>query len=262
MKLATWNVNSLKARLDFVLEWLDLNEPDILCMQETKMSDQAFPHAAFAERGYFSAHHGLSAWNGVAIVSKGALEDVDTSGVDLSFESVAQARCISGRTLGLRVFSLYVPNGRAVGDPHFLYKLEWLAALREHVSERLSFEEDLVMAGDFNIAPSDLDVWDVSALEGATHVTSAERDALSSLQELGFIDSYRTLEPHERGYSWWDYRGGAFHKGWGMRIDLVLTSAHLRGRVVSASVDREARKQSKTGAKPSDHAPVVVELSS
>lgn len=262
MKLATWNVNSLKARLDFVLEWLDRNEPDVLCIQETKMSDQTFPYAVFAERGYSAAHHGLSAWNGVAILSKGTLEDIDTSGVDLSFESVPQARCISCRTLGLRVFSLYIPNGRAVGDPHFQYKLEWLDALRAHVSERLSVEDDVVMAGDFNIAPSDLDVWDVTALEGATHVTSAERTALARLEDLGFIDSYRTLQPHEHGYSWWDYRGGAFHKGWGMRIDLVLASANLESRVLSANVDREARKQSKSGAKPSDHAPVVVELSS
>ncbi len=258
MKLATWNVNSLGARLPLVLEWMEANAPDILCMQETKLADDAFPSGAFAELGYESAHHGDGRWNGVAIASRVGLED-PASGLG-SEEDVHGCRLLAATCAGIRVHSVYVPNGRSLDSEQYRFKLDWLARLRAYLAEHNTPEGDVAVCGDFNVAPDDADVWDPAAFVGATHVSEPERRALQEILDWGLEDTFRRFHPEGGIFSWWDYRAGNFHKGMGMRIDLVLLSKSLAARAVSAEIDRDARKKSPRGNKPSDHTVVLVEL--
>ncbi|MGD9530147.1 MAG: exodeoxyribonuclease III [Pseudonocardia sp.] len=258
MRVATWNVNSALSRLPRLLPWLDERRPDVVCLQETKLSDEAFA-ATFAgplaERGYEVAHVGEGRWNGVALLSRVGLDDVERAlpGAP-EFAGVLEARAVTATCSGVRVTSVYVPNGRTPDDPHYAYKLEWLAALRAAVKDPAA----AVVAGDMNIAPADADVWDPSLFTESTHVTPPERAALGGLIGLGLHDVVRDRWPDERVFTYWDYRAGRFHQDKGMRIDLVLAGAAVADRVVAAWVDRQARK----GKGPSDHAPVIVDLDS
>ncbi len=258
MRLATWNVNSLSARLPLVLEWMEANDPDILCMQETKLADDAFPSAAFAELGYESAHHGDGRWNGVAIASRVGLER-PVCGLG-SEEDVHGCRMLAATCAGIRVHSVYVPNGRSLDSEHYRFKLDWLARLQAYLAEHGDPGDTVAVCGDFNIAPGDADVWDPAAFVGATHVSEPERRALDAILDWGLEDTFRRFHPEGGLFSWWDYRAGNFHKGMGMRIDLVLLSRSLAARAVSAEIDRNARKKSPQGNKPSDHTVVVVDL--
>lgn len=254
MRLATWNVNSLKARQERVEEWVATVEPDVLCLQETKLADSAFPAMAFAGLGYEAVHHGEGRWNGVAILSRVGIDQVQT-GLGRGGELDREARAVSAVCGGVHVTSVYVPNGRSPDDDHYRYKLDWLAALRERLDQVADPSDDVVVCGDFNVAPDDRDVWDPAAFEGSTHVTPAERDALAQVEAWGLEDVFR--RHHEPGglFSWWDYRAGAFHKKEGMRIDLVLTSRSIAERSTAVLIDRNARK----GKGPADHAPVVLD---
>jgi exodeoxyribonuclease-3 len=259
VRIATWNVNSVTARLPRVLEWLESAAPDVVCLQETKVAADAFPFAEVGALGYEVAHHGQGRWNGVAIVSRVGLEDV-TRGFpgDPGFPDAEtlEARAIGATCGGVRLWSLYVPNGREPDNPHFAYKLAWLAALADAVREEATAGGRFGLLGDFNVAPDDTDVWDVAKFVGATHVTPEERLALARLRDLGLVDVMpRALKgPHP--YTFWDYRAGAFHKAEGMRIDLLYANPALAASVTDAYVDREARK----GKGASDHAPLVVDL--
>lgn len=252
MLVATWNVNSLKARMPRVEEWLATVQPDVLCMQETKLADAHFPALAFEALGYESAHHGYGQWNGVAILSKVGIDDV-VAGFDDGKEPDPDSRIIWATCGGVRVASVYVPNGREVGHDHFHYKLEWLGRLRDHLDRHHTPDELLVVMGDWNICPADIDVWDPKAFVGSTHVTPEERTALEHVKAWGLVDTFRERYADGGLYSYWDYRGGDFHQKRGMRIDYLLASTALAARNVSDLVDRNARK----GSKPSDHAPVL-----
>jgi exodeoxyribonuclease-3 len=252
--VATWNVNSLKARLERVTAWIADVRPDVLCMQETKMKDAAFPALAFEELGYATTHFGDGQWNGVAIASRVGLENARANFAD-GIEQDAEARIVTATCGGVRIACAYVPNGRAVDHEHYRYKLSWMARLRDHAAA-LAADGDTVVTGDFNIAPTDADVWDPAALAGATHVSTPERDSLAALMGVGLRDVVRDLHPEPGIYSWWDYRNGSFHRGWGMRIDLVLATTALAARATWSTVDRNARK----GEQPSDHAPVLVDF--
>jgi exodeoxyribonuclease-3 len=256
VRIATWNVNSLKQRLPRFLPWLDERKPDVVCLQETKLADEAFDElctAELSERGYQAAAHGEAAWNGVAILSRVGLEDA-VRGLDGApgFPH-PEARAVAATCDGIRITSVYVPNGRVPGSEHYEYKLAWLAALKEIVA---AGPDAAVVCGDMNIAPTDDDVFDPDAYIGQTHVTEREREALAGLQGLGLHDVVRDRWPNERVFTYWDYRAGMFHQDLGMRIDLVLASDPVAGRVEAAWVDRHARK----GTGPSDHAPVIVDL--
>jgi exodeoxyribonuclease-3 len=256
MRIATWNVNSAKQRVPRLLPWLDERKPDVVCLQETKLSDEALAELlgdALADRGYALAAHGEPTWNGVAILSRVGLEDV-VKGIDGApgFPQ-PEARALFATCGGIRVASVYVPNGRVPDSEHYHYKLAWLAALRDVVAPGA---EATVVCGDMNIAPADDDVFDPAAYIGHTHVTPAEREALARLQELGLHDVVRERWPRERVFSYWDYRAGMFHQDLGMRIDLILAGAPVAARVRAAWIDRQARK----GRGPSDHAPVIVDL--
>jgi exodeoxyribonuclease-3 len=267
MRLATWNVNSLKARLDKVTWWLERARPDVLLMQETKLSDADAPADAFHRLGYALAHHGEGRWNGVAIASRCGIEDVVTNfGLPLrraetdeagDDEPLAEARMISARCGDLRVVCLYAPNGRVVGSVFYEAKLAWFERLGRWLAEAADPGEPLVLGGDFNVAPADADVWDPRACHGGTHVSPPEREAFASLVRWGLVDAYRLHHPEPGRYTWWDYRAGNFHKNFGMRIDHLLVSAPVRGRVVWAEIDREARKGKPI---PSDHAPLVIDV--
>jgi exodeoxyribonuclease-3 len=254
MRLATWNVNSLKARLPRVEAWLDDVAPDIVCLQETKLADGAFPSMAFASLGYESVHHGEGRWNGVAILSKVGLDDPMTGfGPD---DDDPEARLVWATCGGMRVASAYVPNGRTLEHDHYRYKLAWLARLRALLDEQGAPDQPLVVAGDYNIAPTDDDVWDPAAFVGATHTSEPEREALAALESWGVVDAFRRLQPEPKLFSWWDYRDGRFHKHQGMRIDLIMATEPVAERATFATIDRNARK----GEKPSDHAPVILDL--
>jgi exodeoxyribonuclease III len=256
VRIVTWNVNSLNARMPRVEEWLTDVEPDVVCLQETKLADSAFPAMAFEALGYESVHHGDGRWNGVAILSRVGLDDA-VVGFHEGLEPDSDTRLVSATCGGVRVSSVYVPNGRTLDDPHYQYKLSWLARLREHLDSTCRPDDNVVVCGDFNIAPTDIDVWDPGAFEGSTHVSDPEREALRSLIDWGLVDVFRQRYPEAEGlYSYWDYTAGRFHKRQGMRIDYVLASAPLAGRSTLDVVDRNARK----GTKPSDHAPVVAEF--
>jgi exodeoxyribonuclease III len=256
MRIVTWNVNSLKARLGRVEEWLADVQPDVLCMQETKMTDDAFPAMAFQALGYETAHHGQGQWNGVAILSKVGLTDVVENFADGQAPD-AEARVLTATCGGVRVTSVYVPNGRSLDHDHYQYKLAWMARLQQHVEMNSTPEQDVVIAGDFNIAPDDRDVYDPRKLVGQTHVSQPERDALQSLCDWGLSDLFRQHHEEAKLYSWWDYRAGDFHMGRGLRIDLILGTKSVAARNGFCIVDRNARK----GQSPSDHAPVIVDLS-
>jgi exodeoxyribonuclease-3 len=254
VRLATWNVNSLKARMPRVEAWLADVQPDVVCLQETKLADGAFPALAFQGLGYESVHHGEGRWNGVAILSRVGLEDPEVGfGPD---DDDPEARLVWATCDGVRVASAYVPNGRALDHDHYRYKLAWLARLRTMLDERCDPAAPVVVAGDYNIAPADADVYDPAKFTEATHTSPAERAALGELEAWGLVDAFRRLQPEPGLYSWWDYRAGDFHQGRGMRIDLVLASEPLAERATFATIDRQARK----GEKPSDHAPVIVEF--
>ena len=257
MRVATWNVNSAKQRLPRLLAWLDERKPDVACLQETKLSDEAFREllgSELAERGYQVASHGEATWNGVAVLSRVGLDDV-VAGLGRGGPGFPhpEARAVSATCAGVRVVAVYVPNGRTPGSEHYRYKLAWLAALRALIAAQ---EQPLLVCGDFNIAPTDEDVFDPQAYVGQTHVTPPEREALADLQSLGLRDVIRERWPAERIFTYWDYRAGMFPKDFGMRIDLVLANTEVADRVEAAWVDRQARK----GKGPSDHAPVVVDL--
>jgi exodeoxyribonuclease-3 len=254
MRIATWNVNSLKARLPRVEEWLGYAQPDVLCMQETKLADAAFPALALSALGYESVSHGDGRWNGVAIASRVGIDEVEVGfGSDADEQG---CRVVAATCGGVRVHSVYVPNGRVVGSEHYAAKLAWLKELRVLV-ERTSASTDLVsVCGDFNVAPEDRDVWDPVALEGSTHVTEPERQALRDLEACGLVDAFRQQYTEGGLFSWWDYRAGNFHKHLGMRIDLILLSKSLADSLTYALIDRNARK----GQQPSDHAPVFVDV--
>ena len=255
LRLATWNVNSLKARLERVEDWINQVQPDVLCLQETKLADGAFPDLTFRALGYDCAHHGQGQWNGVAVLSKVGLTDV-RAGWDDGGDDDPEARLLWATCGGVRVASAYVPNGRSLDDDHYTYKLAWLERLRRTLDTSEDPSSLLALCGDFNIAPDDRDVHDPAAFEGATHVSQAERAALVRLEEWGLDDVFRRHYDAGGLYSWWDYRRGDFHQGRGMRIDLVLTTSPLTPRARAVLIDRNARK----GKQPSDHAPVVVDL--
>jgi exodeoxyribonuclease-3 len=256
VRLATWNVNSIKQRVPRLLPWLDQRQPDVVCLQETKLSDDAFAALLGEElvsRGYEFAAHGEVQWNGVAILSRSGLDDVVRGFTGAPGFPHLESRAVSATCGGLRVHSVYVPNGRVPGSDHYQYKLNWLAALAQDLS---GGPADAVVCGDMNIAPADEDVFDPEAYVGQTHVTAPERAALAQLQALGLHDVVRDRWPGERVFTYWDYRAGMIHQDLGMRIDLVLATAPVADRVRAAWVDRQARK----GSAPSDHAPVIVDF--
>jgi exodeoxyribonuclease III len=256
VRVATWNVNSVKQRVPRLLPWLDERQPDILCLQETKLADDAFAELLGAEldsRGYQVAVHGEPRWNGVAILSKVGLSDVERGLPGAPGFPEPEARAVAATCGGIRVHSVYVPNGREPGSDHYRYKLAWLEALEQAVR---ADPDAAIVSGDMNIAPTDSDVFDPAAYIGQTHVTEPERAALASLQSAGLRDVVRERWPEQRVFTYWDYRAGMFHQDLGMRIDLVLASDSVASRVKAAWVDRQARK----GAGPSDHAPVIVDL--
>jgi exodeoxyribonuclease-3 len=256
MRIATWNVNSVKQRVPRLLPWLDERRPDVACLQETKLTDEAFKDLLgdeLGKRGYEMALHGEATWNGVAILSRVALDGVVTGFPGEPGFPQPEARAVSGTCGGIRVVSVYVPNGRVPDSDHYRYKLAWLAALRDMLADAPSAT---VVCGDMNIAPTDADVFNPEAYEGHTHVTPAERAALGELTKLGLRDVVRDRWPDKRVFSYWDYRAGMFHQDLGMRIDLILAGEPVAARVRAAWVDRQARK----GSGPSDHAPVIVDL--
>jgi exodeoxyribonuclease-3 len=261
VRIATWNVNSARARTERIGAWLDRSDVDVLAIQETKARDDQFPASVFTERGYEVAHHGLSQWNGVAIASRVGLEDVRIGlpgQPGYGEPEEVEARAIGATCAGVQVWSLYVPNGREIDHPHFAYKLRWLEALREAGAARLAEDPraQIAYVGDFNIAPEDTDVWDMAEFEGKTHVTEPERAAFTKLVGAGFAEVVREFTPGPGVYTYWDYKALSFPKRKGMRIDFVLASPALAERVSGARIDREERK----GKGASDHAPVIVEL--
>jgi exodeoxyribonuclease-3 len=256
VRIATWNVNSVRQRLPRLLPWLDERRPDVVCLQETKLADDAFAALLgeeLAARGYEVAAHGEATWNGVAVLSRVGLEDVVSGLAGGPGFPHQEARAVSATCGGIRVVSVYVPNGRTPDSEHYRYKLEWLGALREVVA---GGPPEVVVCGDMNIAPADADVFDPDAYVGQTHVTGPERAALAELEAVGLHDVVRDRWPGERVFTYWDYRAGMFHQDLGMRIDLVLAGGPVAARVRAAWVDRQARK----GSGPSDHAPVIVDL--
>ena len=256
VRIATWNVNSLKQRMPRLLPWLDQRRPDVVCLQETKLADEALARLlgdALDERGYEVAAHGEAQWNGVAILSRVGLDDVVAGVANGPGFPHQEARAVAATCDGIRVHSVYVPNGREPDSDHYAYKLGWLAALRDVLA---AGPDAAVVCGDMNIAPTDDDVFDPDAYIGQTHVTPREREALAELQALGLHDVVRDRWPAERVFSYWDYRAGMFHQDLGMRIDLILAGGPVAARVRAAWIDRHARK----GTGPSDHAPVIVDL--
>lgn len=253
MKLATWNVNSLRVRLPQVLDWLQANEPDILCIQETKLRDEDFPAGDLGELGYTCAFSGQKTYNGVAVAARSALEDVAT---ELPGLDDPQRRVLSARIGGIRVLNLYVPNGQEVGSEKYQYKLSWLEHLVAHARALLSIDSRVVICGDFNIAPEDRDVHDPDAWRGRVLCSESERDAFRALTSVGFKDAFRKFEQPDDAYSWWDYRAAAFRRNMGLRIDHILCSESLYDCVSSCTIDRKPRGLER----PSDHAPVVAEI--
>jgi exodeoxyribonuclease-3 len=253
MRLATWNVNSLGARLPRVTEWLGLHQPDVVCLQETKLADDKFPTDEFTALGYESACHGDGRWNGVALLSRVGIGAV-VKGFGTADDEHG-CRIIAADCGGVRVHSVYVPNGRSLDNEFYPIKLAWLAQLRRTLDETCQPGDSVAVCGDFNVAPRDEDVWDPAAFVGATHVSEPEREALRAVEAWGLHDVFPRF--NDAGtFTWWDYRAGDFHQGRGMRIDLVLVSDDIAAKVSGAFRDRDARK----GSKPSDHAPVVVDF--
>jgi exodeoxyribonuclease-3 len=267
VRIATWNVNSLKARLDKVRWWLERARPDVLMLQETKLADADAPAAEFRDLGFELLHHGEGRWNGVAIASHCPVTAVatnfgeplrrartDETGDD---EPFAEARMIAADCAGVRVVSLYAPNGRVVDSPFYEAKLAWYERLARWLAETADPAQPLLLGGDFNVAPADEDVWDPRACHGGTHVSPREREAFAKLRRFGLDDVYRAHHPEPGRYTWWDYRAGHFHKNFGMRIDHLLATRPLAARTLWAEIDREARKGKPT---PSDHAPLLMDV--
>jgi exodeoxyribonuclease-3 len=277
VRIATWNVNSLKARQESVERWLERAAPDVLLLQETKLTDEDAPVMAFAMAGYQLVHHGEGRWNGVAIAVRnglavdgvisnfgdGPVRDSGPGGAGAAvvseddFDPFDEARMLAARVDGLRVVSLYAPNGRTVGSPFYTGKLAWFERLARWVHENVQAGDSIVLGGDLNIAPTDQDVWDPAAVHGGTHVSEPERAAFRSLLDLGLTDAYRARHDENGRFTWWDYRAGMFHKNLGMRIDHLLVSGPVAARLVDAEIDRDARKGPPV---PSDHAPLLVDL--
>jgi len=276
MRIATWNVNSLKARQEAVENWLQRAAPDILLMQETKLGDADAPVMAFAMAGYQLVHHGEGRWNGVAIAARDgfAIEDVVTNfgdgpvrdsgpgsaaAAEDDFNPFDEARVLAATIEGLRVVTVYAPNGRVVGSPFYEGKLKWFERLGRYIDEERAAGrgDTLVVGGDFNVAPTDIDVWDPRAAHGGTHVSEPERAAVRALLDRGLVDSYRARHDETGRFTWWDYRAGMFHKNFGMRIDLLLAGEAVAARLVDAEIDRQARKGPPI---PSDHAPLMIDL--
>lgn len=257
LRLATWNVNSLKARLPRVLELLETHAPDVLFLQETKVEAGAFPVRELADAGYRAEHHSAGRWAGVAIVARSDLEVTDPCAGLAGEPAADEARWIEATVEGIRAVSVYVPNGRAVGSEFYEDKLRFLDAARERLHELVAGGTEVMIAGDFNVCPADLDVYDPAAFAGSTHVTPAERARFRALLDAGLVDAFRELHPDEPGFTWWDYRQGHFHRRMGLRIDAFLLSPGLASRLSSCGIDRNFRK----GPKPSDHAPLLAELS-
>jgi exodeoxyribonuclease III len=267
MRIATWNVNSLKARTEKIKGWLDRAKPDVLLIQETKMADKDVPTELFNDCGYALAHHGEGRWNGVAIASRHPINDVVTNfGEPLrpaltsdtgDDEPFSEARMISAECGGVRVVSVYAPNGRIVDSPFYEAKLAWFSRLEDWLKKTISTNTLCVLGGDMNVAPEDIDVWDPRACHGGTHVSLRERDAFARICAAGLSDAYRLHHSEAGRYTWWDYRAGNFHKNFGMRIDHLLVTADLKPRVIWAEIDREARKGTPI---PSDHAPLVIDI--
>jgi exodeoxyribonuclease-3 len=274
VRVATWNVNSIGARLPRLTEWLASTRPDAVCLQETKCAEADFPFGAVGDLGYEVAAHGDGRWNGVAILSRVGLTEV-TRGfdgqpgfagdsragdapalVEIEPVPVVEARAVGASCGPLRLCSVYVPNGRTPDSAHYTYKLQWLAALRDALAPEVSGDRPFLVTGDFNVAPTDADVWDPQVFVGSTHVTGPEREALAELRALGLQDVVPRAMKYDTPYTYWDYRAGMFPKNMGMRIDLVYGNRAFASGVRDAYVDRDARK----GKGPSDHAPVVVDL--
>jgi exodeoxyribonuclease-3 len=254
VRIVTWNVNSLRVRLPRVLELLAQHKPDVACLQETKSTPQGFPWIELSEAGYDAVHHSAGQWAGVAILAREGLPIDDPSQGLPGEPSAGEARWCEATIAGIRVVSTYVPNGRSLDNPEFPRKLAFLDAMSARVSELAG--APLAVAGDMNIAPADADVYDPAAFVGGTHVTTEERGRLERILGHGLVDAYRALHPSEQQFTWWDYRQGHFHRGFGLRIDLVLLSSDLAKRLTACAIDRNYRK----GPKPSDHAPLLVDL--
>jgi exodeoxyribonuclease-3 len=253
MKIATWNVNSLKVRLPQVLDWLDASQPDILCLQETKTTDENFPAEAIVAAGYQVVFSGQKTYNGVAIISKEQAVDVitDVPGLD-----DPQRRILGATIAGTRILNLYVVNGQEVGSEKYAHKLHWLDRVSSHISEQLQHYERLVVLGDFNIAPDDRDVYDPEAWHERILCSTPEREALQKILDLGLADTFRLFEQEAESYSWWDYRAAGFRRNRGLRIDLVLASKALADSCRACIIDKEPRRLER----PSDHTPVMVEF--
>jgi exodeoxyribonuclease-3 len=256
MRIATWNVNGLRARQDFLLAWLRLREPDVVVLQELKLHDTQFPHELFAAAGYQAAVHGQKSWNGVAVLAKKPVAIVQ---LGLPGREEQGARLVTAEVEGVAVSSVYIPNGKHTGHEDFPGKLAWLDALAAHLAAAHRPDAALVVGGDFNVCPAPLDSWNEAALRGHIFHTDEERARFQRLLDQGLFDLFREKNPSAREFSWWDYRGGAFHKGEGLRIDFLLGSAPLLTRLRSVTIDREWRKK-QAGLTASDHAPVIAEL--
>lgn len=253
MKLATWNINGLRARLDYLLHWLRSRKPDIVGLQELKLTDDLFPYTVFEKEGYFAVNHTQKAWNGVSILSRSELRMTQ---VGLPGQEDQGARLIAASVRGISFITVYCPNGKSVDHPDFERKLEWFDTLTRVLAQTYDPREPLVLCGDFNICPSHLDTWNEAELQGRIFHTEEERSRFRRLIQWGFFDTYRELNPEGREFSWWDYRAGAFYKNTGLRIDLVLASQPVLDKVTKVEIDREYRKK-KEGLTASDHAPVI-----
>ena len=256
MRIATWNVNSVQARLPYVLAWLGERQPDVVCLQELKTEGESFPHQAFQAAGYQAHVHGQRQWNGVAVLCRqpGELRQLGLPGAE-----AAGSRLVTVEVAGWQVTSVYVPNGKALDHPDYQRKLQWLERLADHLAASADFGREVVVAGDYNVTPSDLDTFDPDGLRGQIHHSAAERAAIARLRDLGLRDLLRDKHADARAYSWWDYRAGSFHRNRGLRIDLLLASASVAAAVDDVWVDRDWRKK-RDELTPSDHAPVVVDL--
>ncbi len=257
MRIATWNINGLRARLDFILHWLRERKPDVVGLQELKLSDDQFPHDAFEEAGYRAATHGQKAWNGVAILTRSEAEPAEVTQTGLPGQEEFGSRLISAKVAGISFTTLYCPNGKTLEHADYGRKLAWYETLAEHVAATLRPGDPVVLCGDFNICPSALDSWHAKP-EGIFH-TEEERARLQRLLDWGLVDVFRERHPDSAEFSWWDYRGGAFHRKHGLRIDFLLATKSLLERVRSVEIDREYRKK-KEGLTASDHAPVFADL--
>lgn len=256
MRVATWNVNSIRARAPHVVEWAVHNDVDVALLQETKCTDADFPFAAFSAAGYDVAHHGVDHWNGVAIASRVGLSEVDRGFAGRQRPPFDEARMIAATCRGVRLWSLYVPNGRELDDPHYRFKLVWLERLRAELAAADATAGASIVAGDFNVAPTDLDIYDPTRWRRRTHASPEERSGIQHLVDLGLRDVTREHHPGPDVYTWWSYRPGQFEQNRGLRIDYALCSPSVADRVRSVTIDHDAR----ASERPSDHAPVVLEL--